>query len=304
MRIITYRELEPKDEFMVLMEMGFGHPVTPFTFQKEINLDLRLKNGPVGFCAVEDGRLGGFVGVMDIPTRTIDGQEEMVGGIYAVATKSGFAKRGICKSLMDRAHQYFFEKRYPFSFLQTTRTIIAYSVYRKMDYVEVEVFNRFPIVYKVLGKDKGQKRSETKLDHDKIYKTYQKFVRNKTGFVIRQRDFGGLFAQWMSFDEKKSFQKENGYALLSEMKDTIRIQELVGLDDGTCENLISQVESFAKAGVVDRMVADEKLLKIYKARGYNIEESSNSVFMVKKLGDFEFEERYGDRFHIGMLDLF
>lgn len=304
MEIVTYRELEPKDEFMVLMEMGFGSPVAPATFAENINRDVRLKKSPVGFCAVENGTLAGFVGVLDIPTKTVDGTEEIVGGIYAVATNARYAKRGICKTLMDRAHQYFREEKYPFSFLTTSRTIIAYALYRKMDYFEVEKVNRFPIAYKVVTKDTQQKKFETKLNYDKIYQIHQESVKDKTGFVIRQRDFGRLFAQWESFDQKKSMQEENGYALLREVRKTIKIQELVSLDDKTYEKLLDQVESSAPAGVLDRLVTDEKLLKIYKARGYNIQEGNHSVLMVKKLGNLEFEEAYGDKFHIELLDYF
>jgi hypothetical protein len=57
-------------------------------------------------------------------------------------------------------------------------------------------------------------------------------------------------------------------------------------------------------GVIDRMITDEKLLDIYKSRGYRIEEGDHGVVMVKRLGKFEFEEKYGDAFHIGMMDLF
>jgi predicted acetyltransferase len=304
MEIITYRELELKDEFMVLMEMGFGAPVTPATFEKNINRDIRLKNSPVGFCAVDNGRLAGFVGVIDIPTKTVSGTVEMVGGIYAVATNSRFTKRGICKTLMERAHQHFREKKYPFCFLTTTRTIIAYALYRKMEYVEVEKVNQYPIAYKVLGGKKEGKKLKAKLNYDKIYQTYQKFVKDKTGFVIRQKDFGGLFAQWETFDEKKSIQMQNGYALLREARKTIKIQELVSPDDLTYEKLLEQVESKAPAGVLDRLVTDERFLKIYKTRGYNIQEGSHSVLMVKKLGYLEFKEAYGDKFHIGLLDYF
>ena len=304
MQIVSYRELKPKDEFMVLMEMGFGAPVTPGTFAENINRDVRLKNSPVGFCAVENGKLAGFVGVLDIPTRTMDGTEETVGGIYAVATNARFARRGICKALMDRAHAYFREKKYPFSFLTTSRTIIAYALYVRMGYVEVQKVNQYPIAYKVLGKHREEKKSKTKLNYDKIYDIYQQFVEDRTGFVIRQKDFGGLFAQWETFDQKKSLQKQNGYALIREVRKTIKIQELVSLDDSTHEKLLDQVESKAPAGVLDRLVTDEKLLKIYSARGYNIQEGSNAVLMVKKLGDREFEQAYGDKFHIGLLDYF
>jgi predicted acetyltransferase len=304
MKIVTYRELEPKDEFMVLMEVAFWHPVAPSTFEKNINLDIRLKNGPVGFCAVENGRLVGFVGVMDIPTKTVEGTEEIAGGVHSVATNPRFAKRGICKILMDRAHHYFIEKKYNFSFLSTNRTIIAYALYKKMDYVEIEKVNRFPIAYKVLARHKEEKPPETKLNPEKIYQIYQKFAKDRTGFVSRQKDFVRLFSQMKRFDEKKSIQKENGYALLTEMRDTFKVQELVSLDNRTYEKLLEQVESFAPAGVLDRMVANEKLLEVYKVRDYSIQEEDHSVFMVKKLGDIEFQERYGENFHIGMLDLF
>lgn len=304
MDIVSYRELRSKDDFMVLMEMGFGSPVTPAAFEKTIDMDTRLKSGPVGFCAVENGRLAGYVGVMEIPTRTLDGSKQIVGGIYAVATNSFFAKRGICKTLMNRAHHYFKEREYPFSFLTTTRTIIAYALYRKMEYVEVEKINQFPIAYKVLKKDEQEKKPEAKLNYDKIYDIYQQFVQDKTGFVIRQKDFGGLFAQWQDFQEKKSIQEQNGYALLREVRKTIKIQEIIGLDEPAFEKLLDQVESKAPAGVLDRLVTDERLLRIYKARGYNIQESTDAVLMVKRLGKLEFEETYGDKFHIGLLDYF
>lgn len=304
MEIVTYRELQPKDEFMALMEMGFGEPVTPATFAENISRDIRLKDGPVGFCAVENGKLAGFVGVLDIPTRTVDGKEQMVGGIYAVATNPRFSRRGVCKTLMNRAHKYFDEKEYPFCFLTTTRTIIAYALYVRMGYVEVQKVNRYPMAYKVLGKNGKKKKPKAKLNYDKIYDIYRQFVQDKTGFVIRQKDFGGLFAQWESFDEKKSIQKQNGYALVREARETIKIQELVSLDGPTYEELLDQVESKAPAGVLDRLVTHEGLLKIYKERGYSIQEESDSVLMVKKLGDQEFEEVYGEKFHIGLLDYF
>ncbi len=304
MEIMTYRELEFKDEFMVLMELGFWSPLSPTRFEKLMNLDVRLRNGPAGFCAVENAKMVGFVGVMDIPTKTVDGNEVIVGGIYDVATNPAFARKGICKALMDKTHQYFEEQGYPFSFLLTNRTIIAYPLYLKMDYVEVEKFSRFPMAYKVLRKGEAEKKSHTKMNPGKIYQIYQEFVKGKTGFVVRQKDFISLFSQWKSFDDKKSIHEENGYALLVEMRGSVKIRELISLDDQTYEKLVDQVESLAPAGVVDRLVSDEKLLTIYKSKGYSIQEDDHLTFMVKKLGGVEFEEAYGDNFHIGALDLF
>jgi predicted acetyltransferase len=273
--------------------------------EKIINLDVRLKNGPVGFCAVENGKLAGFVGVLDIPTKTTSGKEEMVGGIWCVATSSPFAKKGICKILMDKAHQYFKDKKYPFSFLQTIRTLIAYAIYEKMEYVEIEKVNRYPEAYKVFQKDKPEKKPESKLDPAKIREIYQEFAKDRTGFVIRQKDFVKMFSQRKRFEEKKSFQEENGYVLLFEDWNVTKIQELTSRDEVTLNKLLDQVEAAAQNGVIDRMITDERLLRIYKDRGYNIyEERDNNVFMVKKLVDMDFEKTYGEVFHIGELDLF
>ena len=304
MQIVTFHELEPKDDFMLLMDQAFWMPVSPSKMQELINLDIRLRNGPVGFCAVEDDRLTGFVGVMDIPTKTVSGGEELVGGIWCVATNPLFARRGICKTLMDRAHQYFKERGYPFSFLFTLRTIIAYNIYLKMDYVEVERLNQYPKVYKVFGAGRVGKRIGGKLNHKKIYDIYLGFVENKTGFVVRQKDFLRMFTARKRFDEKKSFQTKNGYALLSEFRNVLKIQELVGLNQKTYDMLLEQVEAFTPDGVIDRMITDEVLMDVYRRRGYKIQMGDDGVFMVKKLEKVELEETYGDAFHIGMLDSF
>ena len=304
MKIVTYHQLEPKDSFMLLMDQAFWWPLSPSQLDKIINLDIRLKNSPVGFCAVEDGKLAGFVGVMDIPTRTVSRNEETVGGIWCVATNPRFAKRGISKTLMDKAHQYFQEKKYHFSFLTTSRTIIAYAIYVKMGYVEVEKVNLYPEAYKVFNEVKPELKSETGLDSAKIFNIYQESVRDKTGFVVRQNDFLAVSSERKRFDEKKSIQIENGYALVGGPREVSRIMELVSLDEQTYHKLLDQVESMTPNGVIDRMITDEKLLKIYKSRGYRIEEGDHGVVMVKKLGKFDFEEKYGDAFHIGMMDLF
>jgi predicted acetyltransferase len=304
MEIVTYRHFEPKDSFMLLMDQAFWWPLSPSQLDKIINLDIRLKNSPVGFCAVEDSNLAGFVGVMDIPTRIVSGNEETVGGIWCVATNPRFAKRGISKTLMDKAHQYFQEKKYHFSFLTTSRTIIAYAIYVKMGYVEVEKVNLYPEAYKVFNEVKPELKSETGLDSAKIFNIYQESVRDKTGFVVRQNDFLAVSSERKRFDEKKSIQIENGYALVGGPREVSRIMELVSLDEQTYHKLLDQVESITPNGVIDRMITDEKLLEIYKSRGYRIEEGDHGVVMVKKLGKFNFEEKYGDAFHIGMMDLF
>jgi predicted acetyltransferase len=303
--IVTYRESEPKDEIMMLMELAFWWPISPKDLDEIMNMDVRLKNGPVGFCAVKDGRLAGFVGVMDIPTKTIKGEREIIGGIWAVATNPDFVGQGICKRLMEEAHNYFRKQEYRFSFLCTTRTIIAYRIYDRLGYTEVEHINQIPAVYKVLDKSgPPYKKTPTKLDPEKIYNIYKKFVENKAGFAVRQKDFVTLFARRKGFEEGKSIQKENGYALLVKVRNVIKVQDLVALDDIVYRKLIDEIEEIAKSGVIDASVGDERLLNIYKSKKYQIQKGRHGVLMVRNLTDAPFDQVYGESFHMGALDWF
>ena len=305
MDIITYRELEQKDEMMMLMELAFWWPMSPKDFDELINMDVRLKNGPVGFCAVKDERLAGFVGVMDIPTKTLKGETEIIGGIWCVATNPDFSRQGICKSLMEAAHNHFRKQKYRFSFLCTGRTIIAYGIYKKLGYTEVEYVNEFLAVYKVLDKTKPvDKKADTRLDPEKIYNIYEKFVENKTGFAVRQKDFVTLFVKRKRFGERKSILKEKGYALVMDVRNVIKVQDMVALNDAVYGELIDEIEELAKSGVIDRTVADERLLRIYKSKGYRVQKRDDGVLMVKNLTDASIDKVYGDSFYMAALDWF
>jgi predicted acetyltransferase len=305
MKIVTYRELDPKDDIMMLMDLAFWWPISPKDLAERINSDIRLKNGPVGFCAIKENRLAGFVGVMDIPTKTIDGKMEIVGGIWSVATNPDFAKQGICRTLMEAAHDYFRSQRYRFSFLCTIRTIIAYAFYLKLGYTEVEAVNQFIGAYKVLDKSESlAQKAKSNLDSQKICQIYEKFVNDKTGFVVRQKDFVTMFAKRKRIDEQKSMLKPKGYALVTEDQSVIKVQDLVALNESTYEELVEGIEENAKNGVINRLVADDTLLAIYKSKGYRFQIGDNSVLMVKNLTDVDVDKVYGKSFYMGLLDWF
>ncbi len=305
MEIVTYRELQPKEDFMMLMDIAFSWPMSPAEFEERINTDIRLKDSPVGFCAVQDGQLAGFVGVMDIPTRTMQGEIEFVGGIYCVATHPAFTRRGISKTLLDVAHIYFHSQKYLFSFLCTSRTIIAYALYLKLSYIEVDAVNRYAEVYKTINENESNPIvSPASIDPLKIFQIYEKFAKNRTGFTVRQKDFFTIWSRYKKFDEPKTILKENGYALLTEKLKVVKIQELLALDPRTYNELIEEVEMTAKRGVINRSVADEGTLKLYETKGYRVQKGDHGVLMVRNLSNVSFEKVYGKTFYLGILDWF
>jgi predicted acetyltransferase len=305
MEIITYAELKNKDEYMMLMEMAFWWPVVPRRFDRITKWDERLKNGPIGFCAMENRRLASHVGVMNIPLRTLKGEVEVVGGISAVATNPDFANRSLAGILMEKAHQYFREKGYRFSFLTTNRTIRAHAGYKKLGYVEVESMNRIPSVYKILKKGSSVKKpTKRELNPNKVYSLFEKFVKDKSGFVIRQKDFVKLYLFRKSIDRKAFVLMRDGYAFLNKDRGATRIHEMVASNEATYQKLVIESERMSTGIIIDRSVYDPKLLKVYKSRGYKTQLGSNSVLMVKPLDKIDYREVFGDSIYLGFLDWF
>lgn len=62
--------LKSKGELLLQMDHAFGWTFNPRTFGECVRIDPRLKDGPVGCCAVENDSVVGFVSVLDLPTRT------------------------------------------------------------------------------------------------------------------------------------------------------------------------------------------------------------------------------------------
>ncbi len=305
MEIITYPELKNKDEFMMLMETAFSWPTVPRDFDKIIQWDEKFKNSPVGFCAMVDGRLASHAGVLNIPLKTLDGKVEIVGGIRAVATNPDFANRGMAGWPMEKAHEYFKEKGYRFSFLSTSRSFIAYAGYKRLGYIEVESINRVPAVYKILKRTSHVKKpAKRKPNSVKIFSLFEKYTEDKFGFTIRQKDFVELYSFRTIINDKTFVQMKNGYVFLSESRGVSRVQEMVALDRATYQKLVIKSEQMSKSAVIDRSVYDPVLLEIYQSRGYKLQQSFNHVLMVKSLDKLDYREVFGDSMYISILDWF
>jgi len=310
MKILTHRELELKDGLLPLMDNSFGWPFNPKMYERLIKIDPRLRNSPVGFCAVEKKRAIGYVGVMDLATRTLDGNIEYVGGIYGVATLPSHVRKGISTALMNRVHEHFRERNYRFSFLCTSHTLVAYSMYQKLGYTDL--LER-PSAYKVLNQKKAKATVEQrsgKLDFDRLLKVYSEFVKGKTGFVVRDKAYLTMLKKTGYFSGRDCIIEEDGYAIFRSnwggtWTKATWIRELVALNAKEINRLVGLVEAKAKDLIMDRDVLDKALLQVYKSRGYMIEKRSHAIIMVKPLtANASFKQTYGDKFYLTDLDFF
>jgi ribosomal protein S18 acetylase RimI-like enzyme len=310
MKILSYIDLKSKSDLLPLLDNSFGWPFNPKTYEKIIKIDPRLRDSAVGFCALENGCVVGFVGVMDLPTRTLDGKIEYAGGIYGVATLPSHARRGISTALMNRVHEHFREKGYRFSFLCTSHTLVAYAMYQKLGYADLlERTNAYKVLEskrtKPVTKEKAQKP-----DFDKLLQIYNKYVKDKTGFVVRDKDYLTMLKKTIGFSNKEFIIDEDGYVIYKYNVGGVWtkatwIRELVALNTKEMNRLLNLVEAKAADLILDRDVTDEALLPIYKARGYMIQKRSHIVIMVKSLtADVSFKQTYGSKFYLTDLDFF
>jgi GNAT superfamily N-acetyltransferase len=296
LEIVPYRDLESKSGLLPLFEQSFGWPFNEREFNRLIKIDPRLNNGAVGFCALENGRVVSFVGAMDLATRTLDGSIERAGGIYGVSTLPGHTHQGFSTALLKATHEYFKGKGYQFSFLNTSPTIIAYSIYKKLGYSDVY---SYPSVYKVLDTTKPTlpKAKSPKLDLDKVLAIYNDYVRDKVGLVVRDRDYVELLAKDKWLTSKGTICTDKGYVVYKKEQYSTAILELVARNMAEAEELLKAVECKARGSVFARAVFDKALREIYLSRGYTFLGEGHGVFMVKPLEkDIQFKQVYGDNF--------
>ena len=304
MQIVAYKDLESKSGLLPLLEQAFGWPFNEQEFNRFVKINPRLKNGVVGFCALENEKVVSYVGAMDLATRTIDGKIEYAGGIYGVATLPGYTRQGFSTALFKTIHEYFKGKGYRFSFLNTSPILVAYSLYKKLGYSDVY---SYPSVYKVLNSKKATlpKTKTMKLDLDKILAIYNKYVRNKVGLVVRDRAYLEMLVKEKWLTSKRIVFTDNGYALFRKEQYSTRILELVTQSKAEAAELVKSIERTAPGVIFARAVFDKMLRQIYSSRGYILLNEGHSVFMVKSLEtETQFSQMYGEDFFQTQLDHF
>jgi len=304
LEIVTYRDLKSKSSLLPLLEQAFGWPFSEREFNRSIKIDPRLKNGAVGFCALENGRVVSYVGAMDLATRTLDGAIEHAGGVYGVATLPGYTRQGFSTALFKATHEYFKGKGYRFSFLNTSPTIVAYSLYKKLGYSDVY---SYPSAYRILNTTKATliKAKTLKLDLNKVLAIYDKSVRNKVGLVIRDRVYLEMHAKDKRLTSKRTVCTDKGYVVFRREQYSTRILELVAQNKAEAERLVKTIEHRARGVVFARAVFDKTLRQIYLSRGYTLLDEGHDVFMVKPLEtETSFKQVYGEDFFQTQLDHF
>jgi GNAT superfamily N-acetyltransferase len=305
MKIETYRELESKDQLFPLIDQALWEYLNPVEFERDIEADPRLIHSPIGYAAIENGLIVGFVGVMDMVTKSVDSSEVKVGGIWDVATHPAHTRKGVATTLMQRTHENFKETDCQFSFLTSGRADIAYSFYNKLGYKEALTF---PSAYKIIKPAKRLVKAakrKMKPKWNRILSVYRQVTEDRTGLVIRSEEYMKMLEQRKIIQPDKTVKTEKGYALVKEKEGKVTIKEIMAPTKEETIRLIREVEEKALKTIVDRAVLSERTMEAYRSEDYMTLTQSYGVLMAKPLTkSANFKRTYGDKFYLTSVDLF
>jgi GNAT superfamily N-acetyltransferase len=311
MQIITYHELKDKTELFPLWAKAFSWLCTPKQMDHWVETDERLIGTPVGVCAIIDGHLAGFVGIMEIPTRNKNGETEIVGGIWAVSTRPMYARQGVAGFLLEAAEKHFRSKGMRLSVLGTSRTLAAYRGYLSFGYREVEKVNSYAHYYKIPRRSAkadpfppGPKGKTPKLDLEKICSNFDRYARNNCGFTNRLIGAMKEQQQLGYFESRYSTVQDEGHLLANSQMGSLWVSEIIAFKQKTTRDLIQQAVKLSGAGIYVRYVFHPLVAATLEKMAFHKDPGSYGVLMAKPLAGVSFDDVYDDSFLWSSADFF
>ncbi len=226
MKILHYDEIDDA-QLTEMMLACFDHVYSREHIKQMINADSRLPQWGGELFAVEDGKAVGSVGVFYPRAKKTSGEKINVGGIRNVCARPSESKRGIITELMKRAHEILAEK-VRFSFLMTSKSSVAYNLYRKLDYETVHVP---PKAFKKCENRKTDIEFKNEEDPEYVRSVYMGSVEELTGLVLREKDFWGM-AEARGWPENENLKiayqngERVGYAMMESSRNSLFVKEI------------------------------------------------------------------------------
>lgn len=290
MKFLGYEEVDQQDAYVLNM-MAFGWPLTPTRLENRVKLDDRWSDDSLLYAVVKGKAVSQIAGLR-IPTRTVDG-EEIVLGVAGVATLPSYARRGYSLKLFRELHKRSREEGIRIAFLVTGKSLVAYHLYRKFDYRDVKFF---PEASKPLVRRKKPKgltlRKYRKKDAPEIDVIFKRFTRGLYGFVSRQKDFIGVRMKiWKDlkglFSVVETKKGMRGYVIKREMDGDVIVQELVVPSVRDSDRILRYLESQEKGDyILAHSFAGKRQMDYFESRGYKVTPESWGLCMVAPLTKF------------------
>ena len=207
----------------------------------------------------------------------------------------------------DFVHRRYADTGLRFSFLHTSRSLVARSLYDKLGYVDIPLAGaRAPRALLILPRRQRRARpNRTRIgDLPTVERLFTESTAGQVGFVIRQR--GWPLARLRQWKQKPAdvFVDRHGYAFTQPDAFGRRIDEFICRDRAAYVRLLDRICSATSGGLVDYYVRDPLLRRIYAGRGARFRRETYSCLMVKPLTRATFRSVFGTRFFQSPVDQF
>jgi GNAT superfamily N-acetyltransferase len=306
MRIVAFDELRDPHDFFELMEACFGEVAAPEHPDLIRRYDERRRS-EFGFGIYRGRTLASFIGVAELKVRIRSGQPETALGIHHVATHPAYARQGLSRRLFDFVHERYRKAGRRFSFLYTSRSLVARALYLDLGYAEIPLAGaRAPrallILPQVRKRPKPNRTRTAKLAVAE--KLFTEATAGEAGFVVRPHGWVlSRLRQWkMKPDDV--FIDRDGYAFTEPDTFGRRIYEFVARNRAAYVRLLDRIAAATRGGLVDYYVRDPILRSIYAKRGARFRRETYACLMVKPLTRATFRPVFGPGFFQSPVDQF
>lgn len=309
MEILEYNDVDPI-QVLNLTLLALDFPLTP-----ERAAHIRRSDPRPFPCftvnAVKDDLVVGQVGVFRLPMVSTEGRED-VGGVWAVSTHPQYARCGIASALLEEAHSRMRAAGLRFSTLGTSRSGIAYRLYQRHGYVDMNVWASALARWETAHQPTRLRAEPAGSNgYDFAEHLFANVAGDYLGFAWRHTPFARLRDK-VKLEEIHILWENNqpvGYALASVDQSILNVSNLVLRSGVSPAEAVAAVVSLVRTGYVRVKISRPVEIASLRRAGYQVAHPDWSAFMLKPLiPEVTVEEarwHYGigmDRFMISWLD--
>ena len=283
MKILEYNDIDPL-QVLNLTLLALDFPLTP-----EHAAHIRRTDPRPFPCftvnAVEDNVVLGQAGVFRLPMISTEGRED-VGGVWAVSTHPLHAGRGVASALLEEAHSRMGAAGLRFSTLGTSRSGVAYRLYQRHGYVDMNVWatalTRWELAHQPT-RLRAQPASQE--GYDFVEKIYENLAKDYLGFAwrhvpfIRLRDKVKLDDIWTIWENREPV----GYIFTHKEDLILKIDiQALRLEISAVEATAAIASKFKTSYVQVTLSRPSDIASLQRA-GWQIAHPNWGAFMIKPL---------------------
>lgn len=286
MEILEYNEVDPL-QVLDLTLLALDFPFTP-----EYAAHLRRTDPRPFPCltvnAVEDDMVLGQVGVFRLPMISTGGRED-VGGVWAVATHPLHSGLGVASALLEEAHTRMREAGLRFSTLGTSRSGVAYRLYQKHGYVDMNIWAtasaRWDTAHQPTRLRAQRPQPAGEGGFDLVTKIFDGLAADYLGFAwrhhpfIRLQDKVDLEKIWVIWEGREPV----GYVFASRENLVLKLNLQILRRDINAAEAVAAVASNLQASYLQVTMSRPSDIAGLQRAGWQVAHPNWDAFMVKPL---------------------